>query len=953
MRNANDPARTGTALLVLLTVAACGDSTAEPSPTAPDPPRATRVTVTPATARLTALGESVRLAAEVLDQNGQTMAGAAVTWSSSATAVATTDENGLVTAAGNGTATITATAGSASGSAAVTVAQEVSAVTLTPAVDTLVVGDTLLLTAAATDENGHEVAGLAFVWVSEDTLVAVVDNAGVVTGIAAADVVVTATSSGMTGAAALTVVLPVPTTVGVTPDTVVFTAISQTAQLAAEVRDQIGRVVTDTPVSWASDDTLVADVDSAGLVTAAGSGTAASAARAGETGAEALVIVMQSTGSVVVSPAADTVALGDTLRLVAAALDGNGHAIEGAEFRWSSSDPGVAAVDDSGLVRGRAEGKATITAWSEDVQGTSEITVENTDRATLVAIYQATDGPNWRDNANWLTDKPLGEWYGVETDADGRVVVLDLSGSQDIHAPGQPIVRQGLSGSIPPDLGNLAKLRSLQFSYNNLRAGIPPALGNLPNLEVLRLNDNQLTGPIPFELGNLAKLETLDLARNDLSDPIPPSIGNLQDLTYLWLSLNDLSGQVPTELGNLAKLEILDLAHNDLSGPIPPSIGNLASLWRLALYNNSLTGPIPPELGNLGNLRQLWVRDNDFSASLPPELGDLGGLTSIDLRNNSLSGAIPDSFLQLNSLWSFEFGGNAGLCAPGTSAFANWIERIEHRDEGPYCNEADAAALELLYNGTNGAAWTASDGWLSDRAVEEWYGITADSLGRITALDLTRNGLTGRLPGELGNLAALTRLRIGDNALAGRLPATLSRLSLVELRYPDTKLCAPSEASFQTWLAGIPSHEGTGEECAPLTDREILEIFYDATGGPNWTNSDNWLSDTPLRDWFGVYADGERLEHLFLSGNNLSGRLPPELGNLGDLTVLWIAENDLGGPIPPELGDLTNLTQLHASVNSFTGPIPAELGDLSSLRWLNLFSNDLSGPIPPELQTIL
>ena len=107
---------------------ACGDGATEPSTPPPDPPQPTTVTVSPATAQLATLGATVQLSAEVLDQNGNAMAGATVTWASSAASVATVSSTGLVTAVGNGPATITATAGAVSGSAAVTVAQEVSAV---------------------------------------------------------------------------------------------------------------------------------------------------------------------------------------------------------------------------------------------------------------------------------------------------------------------------------------------------------------------------------------------------------------------------------------------------------------------------------------------------------------------------------------------------------------------------------------------------------------------------------------------------------------------------------------------------------------------------------------------------------------------------------------------------------------------------------------------------------
>ena len=341
---------------------------------------------------LSALGETLQLTAAVGDQNGNPMAGATVTWASSVAAAATASVTGLVTAVANGAATITATAGSASGSATVTVAQEVGAVTVTPASDTVVAGDTLRLAAEAADANGHPVAGAEVDWASSDTLVAVVDDAGLVTGVGAGEAEVTATAAGVTGRAALLVVAPVPTAVEVTPDTVALTALGQTAHLAAEVHDQNGRVMEGVPVSWSSADTTVAAVDSVGLVTAIGGGATTVAATAGEVSGEAVVMVMPSAGSVVVSPSADTVTLGDTLRLVAEAFDENGHRVEGAEFAWSSSDGSIATVDSAGMVRGLREGRVTITAASGDAQGTAEVTVENPDRAALLAFYEAAGG---------------------------------------------------------------------------------------------------------------------------------------------------------------------------------------------------------------------------------------------------------------------------------------------------------------------------------------------------------------------------------------------------------------------------------------------------------------------------------------------------------------------------------------------------------------------------------
>ena len=361
-------------------------------PTPSEPPGVTTLTVTPATVELSVLGETTQLAAAVRDQSGRVMAGIAVTWSSSAVSVATVDALGLVAAVGNGAATITANAGSASGTARVAVAQEVRAVTVSPAADTVVVGDTLRLAAEAVDANGHVVQGAELLWAAGDTLVAVVDDAGLVTGIGAGDVKVTATAAGIAGRADLTVLDPAPTTVGVTPDTVALTALGQSEQLAAEVRDQSGRVMAGTAVTWSSSAVSVATVDASGLVAAVGNGAATITANAGGASATAVVRVIQSPDSVAVSPAEVTVAaLGDALRLAAEAFDSNGHTVAGAEFSWQSSDDAVATVHESGLVTAVGNGTAVVTAASGAARGTATVVVAQTIAA--VRVQPARLGP--------------------------------------------------------------------------------------------------------------------------------------------------------------------------------------------------------------------------------------------------------------------------------------------------------------------------------------------------------------------------------------------------------------------------------------------------------------------------------------------------------------------------------------------------------------------------------
>ena len=790
------------------------------------------------------------------------MAGATVTWTSSASSVATVDASGLVTAAGNGTATITASAGSASGSAVVTVTQSVASVEVSPSVDELtVLGATVQLTAEAFDANGHAVAGAEF--------------------------------------------------------------------------------------SWESSDVAVATVDESGLVTGVSKGVATITARAGDASGSAVVSVMQPVASVEVSPSVETIGLGSTLQLTAEGFDENGDAVAGVAFSWESSDVAVATVDNrSGLVTGVTVGVATITASAGSGQGTAEITVANLDRAALIALYEATDGPNWVNSENWLTDSPLGDWYGVDTDGSGRVVRLHLAGIRDLRS--EAYEPHGLTGSIPPELGNLTALAQLHLGYNTLTGRIPPELGNLANLTQLNFEFNTLTGRIPPELGNLANLTILALGLNTLTGPIPPELGNLGSLASVGLTRNDLTGPIPPELGNLGNLTELALGGNGLTGQIPPELGGLANLTGLYIWDNNLTGQIPPELGGLARLTGLLLEQNGLTGQIPPELGGLANLTLLRLRSNNLVGPIPRSLIGLARLRTFLFEENDGLCAPGTTGFVAWMEGLDA--SGPYCNEADAAVLEQLYNASGGPNWTNSDGWLDPPVLADWHGVSADALGRVTELDLTGNGLAGSLPAALGILARMTTLRIGSNALTGRLPSSLTQLQLQEFLYADTEMCAPPLSSFREWLNSIASHRGTGVECAQLSEREILEVLYDGTDGPNWTRSDNWLTAAPLGDWYGVRADASgRVDVLDLVANNLTGTIPAELGHLSRLTELNLWNNSLSGSIPPELGELRSLSLLILGANELTGPVPAEFGNLSSLTEMWLRQSDLSGPLPPEL----
>ena len=132
-----------------------------------------------------------------------------------------------------------------------------------------------------------------------------------------------------------------------------------------------------------------------------------------------------------------------------------------------------------------------------------------------------------------------------------------------------------LSGSIPPEIGNLTNLTYLNLSENYLSGSIPPEIGNLTNLTVLRLYSNQLTG-IPPEIGNLTNLTNLKLYSNQLTGEIPTEIGNLTNLEYLYLEWNQLTGEIPESICNLnidwSNFDYFRIRYNQLCPPYPSCV---------------------------------------------------------------------------------------------------------------------------------------------------------------------------------------------------------------------------------------------------------------------------------------------------------------------------------------------------------------------------------------------
>ncbi len=185
------------------------------------------------------------------------------------------------------------------------------------------------------------------------------------------------------------------------------------------------------------------------------------------------------------------------------------------------------------------------------------------DREALIAFYHSTNGENWINDEGWLSDNPFHRWNGVNSRHD--------------RATGLFMRKNGISGQLPRELGNLTEFDLLDLAFN------------------------QITGIIPAELGNLSKLQSIYLFDNQFSGPIPPSLGNLSQLQVLHLYNNRLSGQVPESLGDLANLRVLHLRDNNLTGSLPASLGNLHNLEWMHIQGNNFSGCIPAGLQDVPN----------------------------------------------------------------------------------------------------------------------------------------------------------------------------------------------------------------------------------------------------------------------------------------------------------------------------------------------------------------
>lgn len=238
---------------------------------------------------------------------------------------------------------------------------------------TLHPGATSHFTATPLDSHGAQVPNRVVTWRSDDSTVATVSAAGLVTAVAPGVATISAIADGVQGVAGVTVTLAPVAVVDMTPDSASVRA-GDTLHLTVTMRDSGGVILTGRILSFTSLDTTKAVVSDSGRVIARDSGVVEIHA-ASEGVEDTAVVTVTLAATITVVPGTASVMTDSTLQLTAVVQRANGDTLQGYPVVWTSDNKGVALVSTTGVVTAVAPGSAMITATSAHISGQATVTV--------------------------------------------------------------------------------------------------------------------------------------------------------------------------------------------------------------------------------------------------------------------------------------------------------------------------------------------------------------------------------------------------------------------------------------------------------------------------------------------------------------------------------------------------------------------------------------------------
>eukprot|EP00261_Vitis_vinifera_P036307 XP_019077550.1 PREDICTED: leucine-rich repeat receptor protein kinase EMS1-like [Vitis vinifera] len=508
-----------------------------------------------------------------------------------------------------------------------------------------------------------------------------------------------------------------------------------------------------------------------------------------------------------------------------------------------------------------------------------------------------------------------------------------------------------LTGDIPKFLSHQAYLLQVDLSHNNLKGDLPNwMLENNRRLEYLDLRNNSFNGQFPLPSYPNMLLLSVDISKNNFSGLLQENFGEmLPCLEWLNLAENAFEGQIPPLICNISSLWFLDLSSNNFSGEVPAQLTvGCTNLYVLKLSDNRFHGPIFSTQFNLPLLQVLLLDNNQFTGTLSGLL-NCSWLTFLDIRNNYFSGEIPKWMHGMTNLRTLIMGNNS------------FHGRIPHEF-------TDVQYVDLSYNSFTGSLPSFSHLGFVKHLHLQGNAFTGSIPKHVLnpefllTLDLGDNNISGKIPHSIGQFSELRVLSLRGNNFIGQIPNSLCQLSKMSiLDLSNNRFSGPIPHCFNNMTFG---KRGANEFYAFFQD--LIFFFqrhyeYAVLQGPEPSSSMRGRNEDPYLQYdpqdevgfitksrYSIYK-GDILNFmsgLDLSSNDLTGRIPYELGQLNSIHALNLWHNRLIGSIPKDFSKLHQLESLDLSYNSLSGEIPSQLTNLNFLAVFIVAHNNFSGRIP-------
>nr|XP_027186814.1 probable LRR receptor-like serine/threonine-protein kinase At1g56130 isoform X3 [Cicer arietinum] len=296
---------------------------------------------------------------------------------------------------------------------------------------------------------------------------------------------------------------------------------------------------------------------------------------------------------------------------------------------------------------------------------TSNATTDPSEARSLNSIFSkwgiSADQTQWNKSGELCSGRAIDSSTTIEDTAYNPFIKCDCSynNKTTCHITALKVYALDVISEIPQELWTLTYLTNFRkLGQNYLTGSLPPDIGNLTRMQYMSIGINALSGELPKQLGNLTQLIVFYMDSSGISGPIPPTIASLKNLVTVWASDTELTGSIPDFIGNWSKLQTLRFQGNSFEGPIPSSFSNLTSLTELRISGLSNGSSSLEVIRNMKSLTILELRNNKMSGSIPPNIGEFRNLTQLDLSFNNISGHILGSIFNLSSLSSLFLGNN-------------------------------------------------------------------------------------------------------------------------------------------------------------------------------------------------------------------------------------------------------------------------------------------------------